>query len=154
MNSIVAMPIAGSAVPPAPFNFEIEANDLDSLWTKRKSLVSEIRRMLREAEAQNGDYVSYEKSAVPLLRSIMGMKAGVTRLPDSPNKLGLQALLALEYLTEGDDETPNDCSSETAILVAIIETLSSMTTGIIAQEIAELLKDRDRPIRDLACLCP
>jgi hypothetical protein len=80
------------------------------------------------------------------------MESEVTLLPDSPN--GVQALSTLDEPAQLMDETPDRCSEGAATIIRFIETLSSITSGLVARDIADLLKDRNRPIRELSCLCP
>jgi hypothetical protein len=155
----------GQAAPQS-FNFPKAAEQrLEDLWHKRKRLVSTIRKMRDKCEVvrrsdgpddvKSAVWEAYEHNSRPILTEIWNMEDEFPALPHSANKAGAMLLLSLEHTAFDAAETPDDPADiSTKNTLQCIESLSHLLSGSIARDAQDLLSRRDRPIRDLACLCP
>jgi hypothetical protein len=140
---------AGATIPPDPVAAAVE-----DLWRKRRVLIARARKLYAEA-AREDDFETYEAAALPSLKQAWAMAREFVKLPHSLNKLGALMLCALEEQSESAGATPNDpVEPEVQRTIEQLKTLAPFLTGLVGQDVRELLGNPDRPIGDLPCIFP
>jgi hypothetical protein len=120
------------------------ANAVDELWSKRRALIRTARQIYVKTSQDDPSFRTYEAEGHPILKEAWAVGHEFVDLPHSLNKLGALMLCDLEKHCECPLETPNDPSDGLVqSLIAQLTTLEPFLTGIVGQDVRELLENHE-----------